>query len=58
MEVAGLIAIAQGIGALIIAGLVWPLIAFARHTYRRRSQRAVQPACSRRTASFQPHREG
>ncbi len=57
MEMAGLIALAQGIGALAIAGLVWPLIAVATRTHRRRSQRVAPPAQPRRPAMFQ-HREG
>lgn len=57
MEMAGLIALVQGIGALAIAGLVWPLIAVATRTHRRRSQRVAPPAQPRRPAMYQ-HREG
>lgn len=58
MEVASLIALAQGIGVLIIAGLVWPLFTYARHTRQRRLKRIAPPACSRQTASFHAHHEG
>lgn len=57
MEMAGLIALAQGISALAIAGLIWPLLAVAKHTHQRRSQRVAPPAQPRRPAMFQ-HREG
>lgn len=57
MEMAGLIALAQGIGALAIAGLIWPLLAVAKHTHQRRSQRVAPPAQPRRPATFH-HREG
>ncbi|WP_322512360.1 hypothetical protein [Chloroflexus sp.] len=58
MDMAGLIALAQGIGVLAIAGLIWPLIAIAKHTRPRRSQRVAPPARPRRPATFQPHHEG
>lgn len=57
MEMAGLIALAQGLGVLIIAGLVWPLVALTIRTRQRRPRRALPPRTTRRSAPFWSHHE-
>jgi|GEM_PF-6418829 len=57
MEMAGLIALAQGVGALIIAGLAWTLVILVRSACRPRAD--FQPSQPRPSASpqSQPERQ-
>ncbi len=61
METAGLLSLIQGLLALVIVGLVWPLIIglrAERHERQRRAHQARRPDRSRRLVPRWLRREG
>ncbi|WP_448337740.1 hypothetical protein [Chloroflexus aurantiacus] len=57
MEMAGVVMLTQGLLVLVIAALVWPLIAFASRPHRQRTQRTTSDRIHQPT-SFRASREG
>ncbi|WP_322815577.1 hypothetical protein [Chloroflexus sp.] len=58
MDMASLIMLIQGLLVLVIAALVWPLIAFASRPRRRCTQRTTSADRIRLPTSFRASREG
>lgn len=57
MDTAGVIMLIQGLLVLVIAALVWPLIAYASRPRRQRTQRTPSDRIHQPT-SFRASREG
>lgn len=58
MDMAGVVMLTQGLLVLVIAALVWPLIAFASRPRRQRTQRTTSSDRIHQPTSFRASREG
>ncbi len=58
MDMAGVVTLTQGLLVLVIAALVWPLIACASRSQRQHTQRTTSSDCIHQPTSFRASREG